>query len=341
MAVLNNRPKRLGTLTFAAGGGDKLTPASGMILSRYRAFILVFSATFNKAGAASFGTLATEAPFNLFRDVRLNGKSLIQKSPLRWLRQLEHKYLRRVDASYSAPTATNTNQTIQFSAYVDAASLRTNFPDGSIFDISKNVASPSLEVDFGTVEDLISGGDYTTKTITGATVTVYGVLDEQDVLKNFQFSDREVRYIEKPVSSIAQTEYPVDLTLGRAITRLLIGQFTASPEVLISTLVTATANLRIDVNGKPAWGPFTFQEIQRWNNVDTNNLGLDTGYIVIDFLRHGEQLKDWLDLTNILDTRNPDRTTSCQLFVDVASVANAKLGVVVDSLVPPYLQKAA
>jgi hypothetical protein len=341
LAPLSSRPKKLGTLAFASGGGDKLT-GTNLGLYRFKSFILVFTATFNKAGAAAFGTLASEAPFNLFRDIRVNGRSLLQKAGARWMRQLNHRYLGKTDASFTAPTATNSNQTIQFTLYIDGESKRTNFPDGSLIDLSKNVGNPSFEVDFGTVEDLIAGGDYTTKTITGATVTVYGVIDEQAQLSRFQFSDRELKYIEKSISASAQLEYPIDLPLQRSITRILCGQFTASPEVLLAnTLVTTSANVRVDVNGKPIWGPFTLQEINRWNLQDTNGNGLDSGYFVIDFLRHSNHLKDWLDLTKTLNTSDPDRVTSAQLIVDVASVSNARLGVLVDSLVPPFLQKAA
>jgi hypothetical protein len=340
--VLAARPKKLGTLNFTSGGGDKLTTGNGLILARYKGFVINFTATFNKAGAGSFGTLASEAPFNLFRDVRLYGKSLLQKSPLRFLRQLNHKYLQKTDASFSAPTATNTNQTIQFSVYVDAISRRTNFEDGSIFDLSKNVSSPSLEVDFGTVEDLISGGDYTTKAIVNATCTVFGVIDENPTLKNFRFSDREVRFIDTPTLGSGTTEFvAANLPLGRSINRMLIGQYTPNPEVLIATAILAGANIRVDVNGKPVWGPYTFQEIQRWNLADTNGLGLDTGYIVVDFLRHGFNLKDTLDLTNTLDTRDPERVTGAQLIVDTQSVSNARLAILVDGLVPPFLQKSA
>lgn len=339
LAPLASRPKKLGTLNFTSGGTDKLTKNNGLGLARYRGFELVFEATFNKAGAASFGTLATEVPFNIIRDVRLFGKSLVQKAPLRFLRQLQHKYLRRADASYAAPTATNTVQTIKFKTYIDAESVRSNFPDGSILDLIRNVNDPSFEVDFGTVEDLIAGGDYTTKTITGATVTVFGILDEQPVLSNFNFSARQVRYIEKPISSAAQTEYPVDIPLGQGVTRILLGQFTKGPEVLISTLVAAAANIRIDVNGKPVWGPYTFQEIQRNNIADTNGLGLDTGYLVIDFLRHTHgNLKGWLDLTNSINAGDANRTTGAQLIFDASSVASAYVGVLVDGLVPPALQ---
>ncbi len=338
LAPLSSRPKKLGVLTFASGGSDRLTYGNGLALNRYKGFVLVFTATFNKAGAAAFGTLASETPFNLFRDIRIYGVSLLQKAPLRWMRQLNHKYLRKTDASFTAPTATNTNQTIEFSAYIDAVTLRSTFEDGSILDLSKRVGAPAFEVDFGTVEDLIAGGDYSTKTITGATVTIFGILDEQSYLKKMQFSARELKYIERPISSAAQNEYPVDLPLGRSVTRILIGQFTKAPELLISTLVVAGANIRIDVNGKPQWGPYTYQEIQRWNKADTNGNGLDTGYLVIDFLRHGGNLKDWLDLTDTINQGNPDRVTSAQLILDVASVASAYLGVLVDGLVPPSLQ---
>jgi hypothetical protein len=335
--MLNNRPKKLGIIDYVSGGTGKLT-GKELGFYRFRKIILVFTGTFNTAGAASFGTLATEAPFNILRDIRWNGKSLVQKTGGRWLRQL-NLYLRGYDASFSAPTATNTNQTIAFTLYLDHEMLGTDANDVSIQDISRNVANPSLELDFGTVEHLIAGGDYTTKTITGATVTVFGELAESKALKNLAFSSRELNYIEKPISSSAQTEYPVSLPLSRSITRILLGQFTDAPEVLIATLVAASANIRIDVNGKPWWGPFTFQEIQR-ENLAKARVALNSGYVVLDFLQKG-RLADWLDLTNTLDRRDSDRVTSAELVVDVSSVASAKLGLLVESLVPPHLQKAA
>lgn len=335
---LSNRPKLLGTLNFQSGGTDKLLPSNGLQFTRYKKFRFVVSMTFNKAGATVFGTLAPEAPFTIFRDVRLYGISLLQKAPLRWLRQLNHKYLRQADANFTAPTATNTNEVIQFSVDVDCTTLQCSFADGTQLDLSKKIGAPSLEVDFGTVEDLIAGGNYTTKTLTGATVTVFGLIDQQAIFNQFNFAGRQVRYIESSINNQTIAEYPTNLAIGQAINRILVGGFTKGPDVPINTLVPSTAKVRIDVNGLPVWGPFTVQEIQRENVADAKGLALDTGYFIIDFLRtppHNQ--KDWLDLTDVLKTSDPGRVTECKLFVDVAPVANAFLGVVTDGTVPPYL----
>src|SRR6266850_1091202 len=172
-----DRWKPIMTKDFVSGGDVKFN-LKELGAYRYRAFLLYFTGTFNKAGASGFGTLATEAPFTLARYVAWVDKINIKRLPARFLRQISHLMYRAKDTTYTAPTATNSNETIQFSLIVDNEYYGTDSPYLSILDLSRASQNAELSITFGTVEDLIAGGNYTTKTITGATIQVFGLVDE-------------------------------------------------------------------------------------------------------------------------------------------------------------------
>lgn len=340
--VSNSSPRKLGTLTYAAGETLALVPANGLRLSRYKGFIIEFSGSVAKTGSSSAGTLATESPANAVSEIRLSGKSAnIIKAPPRFIRQLNHLYLRGKDWTNASPAAANGTEAISFTLYVDNQTLQSDLPNGSILDLSRGVQNPSLEIVCSQFTDVIYGGNYTgTPAITG-TFTISGIEDNDPMFDSMAFSDKELTFVERAFNAAATSDAAFDIPLKRTALRLMCGQWTTSPTTLITTLAPTTSFARIEINGKPWWGPYSIGQIMEWNKADAK-LALSTGYFCIDPLRERRKLMDWLDLTHVLDGKDPDRITSAQLVIDsIASVANAKFGMLVESLVPPHLQKAS
>jgi len=330
----SDRWKLLSQKDWSPGGDVKFT-LEDLGKYRFRSFLIYVSLPFNKSGAASFGTLATEVPFNAIRYVTWQDKLNVKRIPARVLRQISHLMYRGVDTQYSAPTATNGLQTPSFSLLVDNEYYGTDAPDISILDLARAGENAALVLTCGTVEDLIAGGDYTTKTFTVAgAILIYEQIEESRELRAFPFSNFHYEYIEKSVNSNPQAEYKVPIPIDQDVRFIFFGQSTRTPDTLISTLVAAANNVRVDVNDEPRYGPITFQELTRRNQADYL-VAFNTGYGVVDFTKNKAKKK--LSLL-VPDQNDPDRIKTCNLVVQTSSVASAYLDVLVASIRGPIVQ---
>lgn len=330
VAPTQERWKKLKTIDYVSGG-DGIFSGSDIGFNKYRAFKFYFTSTFNKSGAASFGTLAAEAPFTILRDVSwYNGKEQVKKLPATFLRQISHPFFRGVDTDYTAPAAANSNQTTEFSLVLDHAMFNTDSPDLTLENLTSDLTSAQLKVKFGTVEDLIAGGDYATKALASATLTLFGLIDNRPA---GIYSSHHYEFIEKQISSNPQTRFVVPINTDQWINWIMGGQYTKTPDTPLSNTLFADANeISIEVNGVPIWGPMTFLELRRINKAD-NLIALGTGYWIVDFTRDGKYPKS-------LNAYQRSGVNQVDLIVQTSSVANAYGGFAVGSVRGPVLARA-
>ncbi len=331
------RPVFLQTLNYAKTGQDTVD-ADRLGLRRYKGILLAGDVTITKAGAAAFGTVVPESPFTIISEVLWKDRETTKQLPARILREIAHKMLRGIDTDFTAPTATNTVEQLKFELMLDHEALRTDQPERTLADLSPGFEAPELTLKFGSEEDLINGGDYTTKSVTG-TVKVYGLLDEKRFLNQAMFDTSHLRFIEKPVNAVSTT-VDIDIERGHALRFLHVGQYTKNPFTpLANTLVSVDKQISVEVNDEVVWGPFELQRLQRQNTADYR-LAQGTGYFVVDFTR-SKKWDEMLDATKSLDPNAPDRVNSVRLRIQSESVANAFLGVTVASVEVNRLRAAA
>lgn len=195
-----------------------------------------------------------------------------------------------------------------------------------------------LYAQMGINTDFISGGTYTTEDIQVNTLDAWTNIVLDPVPATYGSDGKIVDLGEDPLfvpafdvikQSVASTgTLQVSLPVrDRVYSRIYIFQRNSSTLAELSTVIVATANVSLVLNGQNWLGPNTlFQDIQAENKLIQAEESLPTGMAVIDFAKDG-RINSML---SVIDKSNQQ----LYLNIDVTSVSNGAVWIVLESYKP-------
>jgi hypothetical protein len=267
----------------------------------YNRIILRLTANVTVASGTSSGTLFSEQPWSLIRNIRLE-TAAAARSTIAELRNMDFAAMARLQSFFAgtpcdvaklangdAQSATAISCAVEVPFYLP----RTVNPRICALN-THELNSLDLVLDFGSISaDLISGGD---RTLTLANVQVQILAEEfMDAQSNAQkYAVNLARYIEFSAPA-ANTAFPVDLKRGFITRGVLLKQFTRASGVTAHTPVDTVINgLSVVVNGVPKLQyPSNGVSCSGWKALQAQNksvYGLEiipTGYAIMDFAEDG------------------------------------------------------
>lgn len=323
-SVLSTPQDRLLTSLSYSSGVTARKYSPDIPRSLYPYWILRLQGNLSKTEACA-GTLVSEGPLPLISGMRVfaDGELLQDIDPMH-LRVLDHHIGRGVDTSLTNITlGTDVSEAFSARLVLDWRTLRSEKPDATYFP-GDRYGQLSMEVDWAatsatSIAPLVSGGSYTGVSFTtNPTLEIWGkeILDPAKRAANYWIQKRTQKIFS--VSSTAQTQGQFLLPYGEVIRGILISQYTNSPRVPLSTLVTATGNIKIRANGSFFKYETSWQELQQKNLADYG-VAMPTGYAFIDFMDP--------DNGGLYETafNTGNGISQLEALVDTASVANAFL----------------
>lgn len=204
----------------------------------------------------------------------------------------------------------------------------------------------TVTVTLGIVTDMVSGGTYTgTFDVNSPTLDVWG-----DIVRNpnplsgqvngvnftseLPIMQRSIEVRKFDVTSTS-TGFRFPLPFGdRIYRRIILQQRNSSTLAELATVVTATQNVGIEINGFPWVQSIPWGDLNSRNKQDYQIETLPTGIAVMEF--SPEQR-----IGDMLNTLSTDQGTM-NLVADVTSVSNGQLWVIMDCLkpIPPQAQRS-
>jgi hypothetical protein len=322
-ALLNTPQDRLLFTVPYQSGTTVRTYNPDIPKSLYSHWILRLAGQYTKTEGAA-GTLATEGPLPLISGFRVNvDGEAVKEIDLTHLRVISHHIYRGADTNLTNVTlGSDTAEDFSARVALDFRTLRSERPDATYFPANR-YNQLSVEVDWASISAagcpaLIGGGTYTVASFaTAPTLQIWGkeILNPGKQAKPYWLQ----RYSQKvfSVSSQAQTAGVFQLPVGEVIRGILISQYTNSPRLPISTLVTANANIVLRANGNNRKYETTWVEQTQRNQADYG-VALPTGYVFLDFMD--------ADNGGLYETAfDTGQIQSLEALVDTASVASAFL----------------
>jgi hypothetical protein len=203
----------------------------------------------------------------------------------------------------------------------------------------------TIYVTLGIVTDMVSGGTYTgTFVVTTPTVEVWGDIIRNPnpltgVVDGVQFTSElpiMQRSIEVRKFDINQTSTGVKLALpygDRIYRRIILQQRNGSTLAELATVITATQNIGIEINGFPWIQAIPWAAVNARNKQDFQMETLPTGIAVFDWGQEGR-------IGDMLNTLSNDQGTM-NLVADVTSVSNGQIWAILDCLkpIPPQARR--
>jgi hypothetical protein len=318
------RERRVGTIPFVANqfGNDLFGPNGGLPLSVYEYFVLRLSGTLT-ISVATAGALVPEQPRTLIKAVQvvvtgLTGDTFID-IPLTDLVVLSEFVANRPGASpQETPVSANTVAAYPFSGeYYLPFSLEDMANPYRGFFAANRYAQVRLRIQWGNTTDIVATG--------GATVVLTNT--QVDVfVREFSFEPRfetaqdlllhqRVSVLRTSVNAIAQIGLDIEIPRTASYLRgILFKQYTDSPEVPITTLLTPTSQVTLLYNDTDRKYETTLSQLLGENKRNYMRTGtFPTGYAFLDLSPDGDfsLLQNMLNLQKIV------------LRLDTASVANA------------------
>lgn len=291
--------------------------------SLWAGWSLLLAGTLSKTEVGA-GTLAENclALVKGFR-VLLDG-DVIKDIDLTHLRVLAHHVFRGLDTDITDVTlGTDVAEAFAGRVALDFRIPRSEMPNLGFLPAAR-YKQLAVEVDWGASTDLVSGGTYTGVSFpTAPTLQIYG----RDVVEMAERMAKKLihKYSQKQfgVNAAAETAKVCSLPYGEVYRGILISQYTNSPRLPISTLVTATGNIVVRVVGAGGTRRVvetTWSELTKKNKADYG-IAMPTGYAFIDFQSNDDGGK----FSDCLRTDKGSGVQAVEVLVDVASVANAFL----------------
>jgi len=311
---------------------------------------LVFRLTGNvlKGGGTSFGSVVTEGPYTLIKNVNIKcGGQTVKDGPARIMRA-NNIINNRVDATKVTAAAANGTSpieaTIEIPFGIRNAKLRkdpqTNPNDLIGPELTYLPASryDTLEctVLWGDELQILSGAnDYNAPALSidpTTKIDVFGEIVEdprpvtigsQKYLVNRQLTKAGILGTTTLVAT--ETKLPV----GESYHGLIVSQYTNTAGVIapVTTIIPATSFVALTANNqslaivRDTWAGWTA------NNLNEFGVTLPTGMIFIPLMNHGDYLQS-------LRADNPNEISSLELLTDITGVANGFLDIALMTLAP-------
>jgi hypothetical protein len=196
------------------------------------------------------GTLADNA-LSLIRGIRIKADGdIVKEFEPAAIRPLSHHIFRGQDTNLAMVTlGDDTAEAFSARFLIDLQSPRTRLPEASYLP-GDRYGELAFEVDWGAMSDLVGGGTYASSSFpTTPTLVVRGVEHLNPALRARPYLIH--KYFTKTFSqsSTAETARVCQLPVGETYRGILLRQLTRTPDLGISTLVTATGNIVVRVNG--------------------------------------------------------------------------------------------
>lgn len=196
----------------------------------------------------------------------------------------------------------------------------------------------TIKVTLGIVTDMVSGGTYTgTFAVTTPSIDVWadvirnpnpvtGSVNGVDFTSELPIMQRSIEIRKFDVTSTS-TGYKFPLPYGdRIYRRIIMQQRNSSTLAELATVITATQNVGLEINGFPWAQTIPWADLNARNKSDFQMETLPTGIAVFDFSQEGR-------IGDMLNTLSADQGTM-NLVADVTSVSNGALWVIMDCLKP-------
>lgn len=320
------RERRLGSIPFASGtfGQDLFGPNGGLPLLNYEYFILRLTGTLTISGGTTNGTVVTENPRTLVKSVQvvvtgLTGDTFID-IPLTDLVILTH-YIGRRPSLAPQETAVSSGAAAAYPIvgeyYLPFALEDMSNPYRGFF-ASNRYAQVRLRIQWGTVEDLVAGGDRT-KVLTATQIDVWGreySFDSRFETANDLLLHQRQNVSQTSINAVAQNNFDIEIPRTASFLRgILLKQYTDIPETPITTLITAEQQVTLIFNDLDRKFEYTWAQLQRLNRESyaRGSTTWPTSYVFVDLSKLG----DFGLLVNMLNFQK------IEVRIDNNSVANA------------------
>lgn len=206
----------------------------------------------------------------------------------------------------------------------------------TLLDVMKS--RMTVTVTLGIVTDMVSGGTYTgTFVVTTPSIDVWaevirnpnpvsGVVNGVEFTSELPIMQRSIEVRKFDVTSTS-TGYKFPLPYGdRIYRRIILQQRNSSSLAELATVITATQNIGIEINGFPWIQAIPWAAQNARNKQDFQMETLPTQIACFDFSQEGR-------IGDMLNTLSADQGTM-NLVADVTSVSNGQLWVIMDCLKP-------
>lgn len=204
----------------------------------------------------------------------------------------------------------------------------------------------TIYVTLGIVTDMVSGGTYTgTFVVTTPTIDVWadiirnpnpvsGNVNGVDFISELPIMQRSIEVRKYDVTSTS-TGFKFALPYGdRIYRRIIVQQRNSSTLAELATVITATQNIGLEINGFPWMQQIPWADQNARNKQDFQMETLPTGIAVFDFGQEGR-------IGDMLNTLSADQGTM-NFVADVTSVSNGSLWFILDCLkpIPPQARRS-
>jgi hypothetical protein len=271
------------------------------------------------SGGSSSGTLISEQPHSLVRNVAVEGgkSGLIKNADAAALYRLqqflkqstgERTALANADAQTSTPIAFTLEIDHELTGVVGhERDTLLKGPDEKTLD---------LVIDWGNVGDLITGGDRTNSIAnTQAVLAVREFRDSASIARRYEL--HKFGYIEPSGANTTSTDFEVPLKGKKILRGVLVKEFTQASGVTSHTPVNTIINkVKLDLDGdiRQEWG--SWDALRADNMQQFQITSMPIGYSFIDFMAGGRAQE-----INVAGYTNP------RLIFDISAVTNGKIRV--------------
>lgn len=307
--------RKLFTSTFVANTTDRIYSPT-FPRSCYRNLTLRLAGTLTKTESSA--TALADNALSLIRGIRIKADGdVIKEFEPSLMRVYSHHIGRRQDTNMVMITAgTDTAEAFSARLVVDFQTPASRFPEATFLP-GDRYSELSFEVDWGAYTDLVTGTYTSVSFATTPTLEVWGEEILDPAIKAREFLIHKQFTKTWSVSSLAQTAASFTLPVGETYRGILLKQLTRTPDIAIATLITATQNIVVRVNGSYRKMETTWGELAQRNQA-AYGVALPTGYAFIDFMEDG-------DFAKALRTGDNVGVSSLEIMADTTSIASAFL----------------
>lgn len=324
------RERLLGTVMFANNAyGVDLIGNTTFPLLHYEWLILRLSGSITVSGGTTNGTIGAEAPMSLVKSFQivvsgLSGDEFIN-IPLHDLMVLTHYIGRRprLAPKFAAPTAGVGTNTFYAEIYLPFALEDMSNPYRG-FWASNRYSQVRIRVLWGTIDDIISGGDRAEAVDATTKIDIWG----REYSNQLPFATQNdlllhQRVVQKEVAiNVTQGEFPIEITRTASFLRgILLKQVTivGGVETPSSAMITGEADVIFMTDDSDRKFEYTWNQLIRQNyetyRGDLPTVGGLPYYAFLDFSPRG----DFSLLLNMM------QYSAMKLKIDVTNTANGFL----------------
>lgn len=287
---------------------------------------------------SSAGTAITDSEFVFLRSLRIETDK--HSTILDGLDGLALKRFCQLDGltlpdSLSVTTMTTGTPAFDATFVIPFSDPRWVRPYDTLLDMAKS--RMTITAQFGIVTDMINGGTYTTAEVQNLTLDVSakivrnpnpvtGNVNGIDIVSELPIMQRSIEIRKFDVNQTG-TGVKFPLPFGdRIYRRIILQQRNSSTLAELATVVTATQNVGIEINGFPWIQSLPWGLINAQNKSEFQIETLPTGIAAFDFSQEGM-------IGNMLNTLS-DQQGTMNLVADVTSVSNGSIWAILDCLKP-------